>query len=95
MGYPTKVQLINRKASQQWYINFPAAVAQAMDFRRGEVVEWLIEDRSTLVLKRDDVSPVLELKKKRKSASSPSSKASSKRQEGPLARKGRTSGPGS
>ena len=23
MGYPTKVQLIDRKKSQQWYINFP------------------------------------------------------------------------
>ena len=27
MGYPTKVQLIRRKASEQWYINFPAALA--------------------------------------------------------------------
>lgn len=63
MGYPTKVQLINRKASQQWYINFPAFVAQAMDFRRGEVVEWVVEDRNALVLKRSDVAPVLELKK--------------------------------
>jgi hypothetical protein len=32
MGFPTKVQLINRKASEQWYINFPSAIAQAMDF---------------------------------------------------------------
>ena len=92
MGYPTKVQLINRKASQQWYINFPAAVAQAMDFRRGEVVEWLIEDRSTLVLKREGVSPALEPKKKRLAASSGTSKAFSKKQGAPSARKGRSSG---
>jgi len=52
MGYPTKVQLINRKKSQQWYINFPAAIAQAMQFERGEVVEWNIQDRQTLILKR-------------------------------------------
>lgn len=52
MGYPTRVQLIRRQASQQWYINFPAAVAQAMDFHKGEVVEWLIEDKTTLVLRR-------------------------------------------
>lgn len=92
MGYPTKVQLINRKESQQWYINFPAAVAQAMDFRRGEVVEWVIADRSTLVLKRENVSPVLELKKKRPAPSSQSSKTSSKRQGAPSASKGRASG---
>jgi hypothetical protein len=44
MGFPTKVQLIKRQASEQWYINFPSALAQAMDFVRGEVVEWFVED---------------------------------------------------
>jgi hypothetical protein len=52
MGYPTKVQLIQRKNSEQWYINFPSAVAQAMDFVRGETVEWSIEDKSLLALRR-------------------------------------------
>lgn len=56
MGYPTKVQLIKRKASEQWYINFPSAVAQAMEFQRGETVEWIIEDKSQLVLKRHEVT---------------------------------------
>jgi hypothetical protein len=28
MGYPTKVQLIQRQESQQWYINFPAPLAR-------------------------------------------------------------------
>ncbi len=26
MGYPTRVQLIRRKASEQWYVNFPAVL---------------------------------------------------------------------
>jgi hypothetical protein len=52
MGYPTKVQLIHRKDSQQWYINFPAPIAQAMEFTKGEVVEWVIQDRRTLLLNR-------------------------------------------
>ena len=52
MGYPTKVQLIERKESQQWYINFPAPIAQAMQFEKGETVEWFIEDKQYLVLKR-------------------------------------------
>ena len=52
MGYPTKVQLIQRKASRQWYINFPAAVAQALEFEKGEIVEWSIRDRHTLLLRR-------------------------------------------
>jgi len=52
MGYPTKVQLIDRRASQQWYVNFPAALAQAMEFRKSETVEWSVQDRNTLVLRR-------------------------------------------
>ncbi len=52
MGFTTKVQLIDRKASQQWYVNLPSAVAQAMEFARGEMVEWIIEDKGQLVLRR-------------------------------------------
>ena len=52
MGYPTKVQVIQRKESQQWYVNLPAAVAHAMDFQKGEIVEWTIQDRRHLILKR-------------------------------------------
>jgi len=54
MGFPTKVQLIDRKGSQQWYINFPAALAQACEFLRGEVVEWIVKDKNTLILRRND-----------------------------------------
>ncbi len=57
MGYPTKVQLIQRKQSEQWYINFPAAIAQAMDFAKGEDVEWTIADKKHLILSRRVVPP--------------------------------------
>jgi len=60
MGFPTKVQLINRKASEQWYINFPSAIAQAMEFSKGETVEWIIEDKALLALRRLEApAPVL------------------------------------
>ena len=57
MGCPTKVQLIKRKESEQWYINFPAAIAQAMEFQRGEIVDWIIEDKSQLILRRRQTPP--------------------------------------
>lgn len=53
MGFKTKVQLISRKTSQQWYINFPSACAQMMDFQKGEEVEWVITDQGDLILKRE------------------------------------------
>ena len=52
MGYPTTVQLIARKSSEQWYVNFPAALARALDFEKGEVVTWTVETRRRLVLRR-------------------------------------------
>ena len=57
MGFPTKVQLIKRRNSEQWYINFPSAVAQAMEFTRGEIVEWIIEDKAQIVLRRKEAPP--------------------------------------
>jgi hypothetical protein len=57
MPFPTKVQLIKRKTSQQWYINFPSALAQAMDFSRGETVEWIVEHKSLLALRRPSAPP--------------------------------------
>ena len=65
MGYPTKVQLIKRKTSEQWYVNFPAAVAQAMEFEKGEEMEWIIEDKQNLVLRRQK-KPFAANKKKKK-----------------------------
>lgn len=57
MGFPTKVQLIRRQASEQWYINFPSALAQAMEFAKGESVEWIVEDKAHLILRRPDAPP--------------------------------------
>lgn len=52
MGFKTKIQLINRKNSQQWYINFPSACAQMMNFRKGEVMEWELTPEGALILRR-------------------------------------------
>ena len=65
MGAPTKVQLIQRKTSEQWYINFPAPIAQAMDFSKGEQVEWTIADKAHLILSRNCAPPnPVDVKKK-------------------------------
>jgi hypothetical protein len=82
MGFPTKVQRINRKKSEQWYINFPSAVAQAMEFFRGETVEWFIENKETLVLHRPE-APARKLKKTPQPASSTRLRVSSGRAEAP------------
>jgi hypothetical protein len=33
-------------------VNFPVALAEALDMRKGEEFLWIIEDKNTLILKR-------------------------------------------
>jgi hypothetical protein len=68
MGYPTTVQLIQRHRSQQWYVNFPAAVANACDFEKGETVEWTLLDRGRLLLTRRVVPPAPKVTKTKSGA---------------------------
>ncbi len=58
MGYATKVQKISRSNGPvQWYVNFPTALAEAIDFEKGETVEWHVEDRCFLILHRLEAPP--------------------------------------
>jgi len=52
MGYRVKVQKVERPTNTSFYINLPAALAEAMRVEKGETLEWFVEDRQTFVLKR-------------------------------------------
>jgi len=66
MGYKSKIQRVDRGITKSFYINFPAAVAEACNIEKGEVMEWLIEDKNTFVLKR--VVPIQSKIKKTKNS---------------------------
>ena len=53
LGYKVKIQKVERPTNTSFYINFPAAIAEAADVQKGEEMEWLVEDRNTFVLKRN------------------------------------------
>lgn len=52
MGHKTKVQSIKRKNSEQFYINFPMALAHALEFEAGEEVEWIVAEDDQLLVQR-------------------------------------------
>jgi bifunctional DNA-binding transcriptional regulator/antitoxin component of YhaV-PrlF toxin-antitoxin module len=53
MGYQSTVQVIQRGGkNRQWYLICPAPLAQALEIEKGEVIEWGVEDKHRLVLKR-------------------------------------------
>ena len=59
MGYPTRVQRIQRQrqASGQWYVTLPAVLARTMEFHKSETVEWTVQDKNTLILRRRPGAP--------------------------------------
>lgn len=52
MGYRVKIQKVERPSNRSFYLNFPMALAEALDVEKGEAFEWSIEDRNTLIVKR-------------------------------------------
>ena len=52
MGYRVKVQKVDRPSNRSFYINFPSPIADAVGMKKGEELEWLVEDRNTFIIKR-------------------------------------------
>lgn len=53
MGYQSKVQVIERGGIQrQFYLICPAPLAQALEIEKGETIEWIVEDKWTLTVRR-------------------------------------------
>lgn len=55
MGYLTRVQVIERaKGQRQFYLICPAPLAQALEMEKGETIEWVVEDKWTLRIRREE-----------------------------------------
>lgn len=63
MSYPSKLQCIRRKSGwRQFYLNIPAALAEALDCHEGESWAFTIVDRKRVLLERSEdprVPPLL------------------------------------
>lgn len=56
MGYISKLQVIQRgDKNRQYYLICPAPLAQALEMEKGESVEWVVEDKTTITIKRLNV----------------------------------------
>jgi hypothetical protein len=55
MDYLSKVQVIERaKGQRQFYLICPAPLAQALEIAKGETIEWVVEDKWTLKIRRGE-----------------------------------------
>jgi len=64
VGYNVKIQKVERPTNKSFYVNFPSAIADAVQIQKGEEMEWLVEDKNTFVLRR--IHPKKAVLKKRK-----------------------------
>ena len=62
MGYPVKIQRVQRAGTCSYYVNFPVAVAEAIGADKGETWCWSLEDKNTLVFLRLKPKPSPRLK---------------------------------
>ncbi len=63
MGYLTRMQKVERPTNQSFYVNFPSALAQAMEVKKGEEFEWIIENKNLCLFKRVNKKPAYKRKK--------------------------------
>ena len=62
MGYVVKLQKVQRPTNRSFYVNLPAALADAVQLDKGEELEWFVEDKNTLILRRRNPANPLKLK---------------------------------
>ncbi len=52
MGYPVKIQKVERPTNRSYYVNFPVALAEALNLKKGETFEWVVENKNLLLFQR-------------------------------------------
>ncbi|MGO8763646.1 MAG: hypothetical protein ACLQSR_00750 [Limisphaerales bacterium] len=65
MGHKIKIQRVERGTTKSYYVNFPATLAEAAQIKKGEELEWLMEDGNIFILRR--VTPIKSALKRVKS----------------------------
>ncbi len=52
MGYKIRLQKINRPTNKSFFVSVPVVLVETMELEKGEELEWILEDKNNLVLRR-------------------------------------------
>ena len=52
MAYLSKLQVIERGHNRQYYLICPAPLAAALELHKGEPLQWVLQDKYTLEIRR-------------------------------------------
>jgi antitoxin component of MazEF toxin-antitoxin module len=48
---------VERPTNRSYYVNLPVVLAEAMEIKKGEEMQWLVEDKNMLLLCRKQKKP--------------------------------------
>lgn len=54
MATRVRIQRVERESSRSFYVNLPVVLVEAIGVQKGEVFEWTLEDKNTLIFTRVD-----------------------------------------
>lgn len=57
MATRVRIQRVERRNSRSFYVNLPVVLVEAINVQKGEVFEWTLEDKNTLVFARVNPQP--------------------------------------
>lgn len=52
MGYNVRLQKVERPTNRSYYVNLPVVLAETLGFNKGDVLEWNVKDKTTLLLRK-------------------------------------------
>jgi hypothetical protein len=52
MGYKVKLQKISRPTNKSFFVSIPVVIVESMELEKGEVLEWIMEDKNNIILSR-------------------------------------------
>jgi hypothetical protein len=60
MGYNVRLQKVERPTNRSYYVNLPVVLAETLDFNKGDVLEWSVKDKTTLLLRKISIGTTAE-----------------------------------
>jgi bifunctional DNA-binding transcriptional regulator/antitoxin component of YhaV-PrlF toxin-antitoxin module len=60
MGYNVRLQKVERPTNRSYYVNLPVVLAETLGFNKGDVLEWSVKDKTTLLLHKISIGTTAE-----------------------------------
>lgn len=57
MGYRVRLQKVTTATNRSYHLTLPVVLVDSLELKKGELCEWTVEDKNTLILRRCQPRP--------------------------------------